>query len=219
MRMTNWYTADPHFMHENVISFCDRPFRSVHEMDSVLLENMHAVVKPEDELWIVGDFAFGPKAKDETKLTKIFEKLPGAKKHLVVGNHDQAPTLALPWDSVHHLSEVRDGPHRQAHTLCHYLMITWNHARRRALHMFGHVHNNWLGPAMPSMSALMSGISCRFRLSRLPHAPPNCRQTNTLSMSNRGLRRDDKRKDVSALRLSCPEEAVGTHIARHLARY
>ncbi|WP_299869091.1 hypothetical protein [uncultured Roseobacter sp.] len=24
-------------------------------------------------------------------------------------------------------------------------MITWNHARRQALHMFGHVHNNWLG--------------------------------------------------------------------------
>jgi calcineurin-like phosphoesterase family protein len=24
-------------------------------------------------------------------------------------------------------------------------MITWNHARRQALHMFGHVHNNWAG--------------------------------------------------------------------------
>jgi calcineurin-like phosphoesterase family protein len=75
----------------------------------------------------------------------IFEQLPGAKKHLVVGNHDRAPTLALPWDSVYHLAEVRDGPHRQAHTLCHYPLITWNHARRQALHMFGHVHNTWLG--------------------------------------------------------------------------
>jgi len=24
-------------------------------------------------------------------------------------------------------------------------MITWNHARRQALHFFGHVHNSWQG--------------------------------------------------------------------------
>ncbi len=26
-----------------------------------------------------------------------------------------------------------------------YPMITWNHARREALQLFGHVHNNWRG--------------------------------------------------------------------------
>ncbi len=30
-------------------------------------------------------------------------------------------------------------------TLCHYPMITWNHARKGALHLFGHVHGNWRG--------------------------------------------------------------------------
>ena len=75
----------------------------------------------------------------------MFEQLPGAKKHLVVGNHDFAPTLTLPWDTISQMAEVRDGPNRQAHTLCHYPLITWNHARRQALHLFGHVHNNWFG--------------------------------------------------------------------------
>lgn len=143
--MANWYTADTHFLHENIISFCQRPFNSVDEMDAALIENMWAVVQPEDELWIVGDFAYGPRSKDQSKLQKIFDQMPGAKKHIVTGNHDLEPTLDLPWDSIHSLVEVRDGPHNQAHTLCHYPLITWNHARRQALHMFGHVHNNWLG--------------------------------------------------------------------------
>lgn len=143
--MTNWYTADPHFGHENVIKFCDRPFRSASHMDAVLLQNLQAMVRPEDTLWIIGDFAYGPKAKDPDWLRKLFAKLPGAEKHLIVGNHDLEPTLALPWTSVQHLAEVRDGPHNQAHTLCHYPMLTWNHARRGALQIFGHVHNNWLG--------------------------------------------------------------------------
>lgn len=143
--MVNWYTADTHFGHENVIGFCDRPFRDADHMDTVLIENLRSRVGREDDLWIVGDFAFGDKAKETTYLAGIFDELPGARKHLIVGNHDLEKTLGLPWDSVSHLAEVRDGPHNQAHTLCHYPMITWNHARRQALHLFGHVHKNWLG--------------------------------------------------------------------------
>lgn len=143
--MTNWYTADTHFGHENVIGFCGRPFKNASQMDATLIENLKAHVTPDDDLWILGDFAFGPKAKESSYLTDIFEQLPGARIHLIVGNHDQAPTLALPWDSTAHIAEVRDGIKSQANTLCHYPMITWNHSRRQALQLFGHVHNNWLG--------------------------------------------------------------------------
>lgn len=143
--MANWYTADTHFGHENVIQFCGRPFRNSGHMDTVLIENLWKRVQPDDDLWIVGDFAFGPKAREDGYVESIFGQLPGARKHLIIGNHDLEPTLALPWDSISHLAEVRDGPYNQAHTLCHYPMITWNHARRQALHMFGHVHNNWAG--------------------------------------------------------------------------
>lgn len=143
--MTNWYTADTHFGHENVIPFCGRPFRNTGHMDMVLIENLWSKVGPEDDLWILGDFAFGSKAKEADYLAAVFGQLPGARKHLIVGNHDLDPTLALPWDSISHLAEVRDGPKKQAHTLCHYPMITWNHARRDALQLFGHVHNNWWG--------------------------------------------------------------------------
>lgn len=141
--MTIWYTADTHFGHENIIPFCGRPFRSASHMDSALIENMWKLVKPDDTLWIVGDFAFGPAAKDTAWLEMIFNQLPGAEKHLVVGNHDGELTQLLPWDSVTQLSEVEDGGKRSV--LCHYPMITWNGARKGDLQIFGHVHNNWLG--------------------------------------------------------------------------
>ncbi|MEP4334970.1 MAG: hypothetical protein ABJ360_01015 [Roseobacter sp.] len=80
--MTNWYTADTHFGHENVIRFCDRPFKSASHMDGAMLENMWRVVKPDDDLWIIGDFAFGAFANDAAYLQKIFGQLPGARKHL-----------------------------------------------------------------------------------------------------------------------------------------
>lgn len=114
-------------------------------MDATILENMWKVVGPEDELWILGDFAFGPKSNESTYLEQIFNQLPGAKQHLIIGNHDHEPTLELPWDSVSLLTELRDGPQNQLNTLCHYPMITWNHARRGALQLFGHVHDNWRG--------------------------------------------------------------------------
>lgn len=57
--MTNWYTADPHFGHSNIIQFCKRPFRSVGEMDATIVANYASRVQPDDDLWIVGDFGFG----------------------------------------------------------------------------------------------------------------------------------------------------------------
>lgn len=143
--MANWYTADTHFGHENVIPFCGRPFRHAGHMDSVLIENMWNVIQQEDDLWIIGDFAVGPKAKDPDYLNILFGQLPGAAKHLIIGNHDLSPTLDLPWDSVSLLAEVSDGADGLRHTLCHYPMITWNGARRVSLQLFGHVHNQWDG--------------------------------------------------------------------------
>lgn len=143
--MVHWYTADLHFGHENIIGLCGRPFRHADHMDRVLLANLWTHVGLDDDLWIVGDFAWGKKSKDEDWLAALFGQLPGARKHLVIGNHDHGPTQSLPWDSISHLSAVRDGAGKVPHTLCHYPMVTWNRARHGALQLFGHVHNNWQG--------------------------------------------------------------------------
>lgn len=140
--MANWYTADTHFGHANIIGHCDRPFADASEMDTEIIRNIRERVKPGDDLWIIGDFAFGPPARSESYCRGVFEQLPG-RKHLIVGNHDFKQTRSLPWTSVREIVELRDGG--QALVLCHYPMLTWNRARNGALQLFGHVHNNWQG--------------------------------------------------------------------------
>lgn len=141
--MTNWYTADPHFGHEGILRFCHRPFASVGEMDAAILANYRACVQPDDDFWILGDLCLGSRAKEDGYLRHLFDRLPGRRRHLVIGNHDRKAVCALPWDSIHDIAPIMDSG--TPLTLCHYPMLTWNGARHGALQLFGHVHNNWKG--------------------------------------------------------------------------
>jgi calcineurin-like phosphoesterase family protein len=138
----NFYTADPHFFHQNIIEFCNRPFTSVGEMNGRILSNYQSVMTPADDLWVLGDVAVVSIDAAE-KLTAMLNSIPG-RKHLVVGNHDKPWVRGLNvWTSVHDLTEINDSGARV--TLCHYPMITWPGARRGAIQLFGHVHGNWRG--------------------------------------------------------------------------
>ncbi|MDE6030769.1 MAG: hydrolase, partial [Oscillospiraceae bacterium] len=79
-----YYTADLHFGHDNVIKFDNRPFSSVEEMDRTIIEHWNGRVTYNDDVYIVGDFAF----KNERPFTWYLDRLKG-KKHLIVGNHDR----------------------------------------------------------------------------------------------------------------------------------
>jgi calcineurin-like phosphoesterase family protein len=139
----HWYTADLHLNHEAVIKFCNRPFFSALEMDGRICEAICSTVGLDDDLWIIGDFAFA-NATARPAIQQRFASLPG-RKHLVVGNHDLKWILDLPWDSVHDIVTVKDED--STFVLCHYPMITWLRARYGTIQLFGHVHNNWKGSA------------------------------------------------------------------------
>ncbi|MYM56978.1 metallophosphoesterase [Thalassovita mangrovi] len=141
--MSHWFTADPHFGHENVIRFCNRPFSSVEEMDAHILKAYQARVLLDDDLWILGDFTAGKTTNEgREKLRDLFSRIPG-RRHLITGNHDRPWIRELPWDSVRDMADILiDG---QRLFLFHYPMITFPGARRGALQLFGHVHNNWPG--------------------------------------------------------------------------
>lgn len=77
-----WFTSDPHYYHANIIRYCSRPYESVEEMNEALILNWNRLVRPEDEVYVLGDFslAFRP-------VEVIAPRLMGKKK-LVPGNHD-----------------------------------------------------------------------------------------------------------------------------------
>lgn len=132
-----FFTSDNHFNHRNIIKYASRPFADVDEMNETMIANWNQVVTAQDEVYVLGDFAYS--VNSLPKPSNIFHRLNG-KKHLIVGNHDeQNPiVLTLPWSSVADLRHVRWGKSRFA--LCHYPLETWHHSYKGTIMLHGHCH-------------------------------------------------------------------------------
>jgi len=75
--------SDTHFDHKNIIDYCDRPFKDVHDMEKTLIENWNSVVRQDDVVFHLGDFDLFSK----NKVREISQQLNG-KIILIKGNHD-----------------------------------------------------------------------------------------------------------------------------------
>lgn len=51
--------SDLHLNHKNVIRYCNRPFKSMKEMNRKLINNWNSVVGDTDTVYFLGDFSFG----------------------------------------------------------------------------------------------------------------------------------------------------------------
>ena len=130
----NYYISDLHLGHENVIKYDPRPFQNLEEMHQTIVRNWNSVVTPEDDVYILGDFAFKNKSGLE-----IISQLVG-RKYLIKGNHDK-PTeeLTAYFEWVKDYAVISDCNSKVA--LCHYPIAHWNHQYRNSVHLYGHVHN------------------------------------------------------------------------------
>ena len=92
--MNIWFIADTHFNHANIIKYCNRPFKSLEEMNLVMIKNWNSRVKKEDTIFIVGDFIFtnspGGKHGEGLKVdVKDFTSQLNGTKVFIEGNHDK----------------------------------------------------------------------------------------------------------------------------------
>lgn len=137
--MTNFYIADTHFGHDNIRKLSHRPFNSIEEMDKTIINNWNNKVKPNDDVYILGDFTY--KGKDY----KHYLKQLNGKKHLIIGNHDSRTVRESrgtnDFVEVKQMLEINDNGHRIV--LCHYPLVEWNGYYRGTYHFYGHVHNNY----------------------------------------------------------------------------
>ena len=78
-----WFSSDMHLNHNKNFIYEPRGFVNIYEMNETIIENFHSLVKPEDELYLLGDIFLG----DLHEGIKLFNQLPG-KIHLVWGNYD-----------------------------------------------------------------------------------------------------------------------------------
>jgi len=141
--MTTWFISDTHWSHANILRYCDRPFKNADEMDEIMIDNWNRVVRPEDSIFHLGDFAFCP----PDKAANIARRLHG-RKFLLKGNHDRPNTLKalipfFEWIKDVHLLTVQDTylkEGKQMIWLSHYCHLAFPHQGHEAYHLFGHSH-------------------------------------------------------------------------------
>lgn len=139
----NYYIADTHFGHENVIKYDNREgsgrkFDSIFEHDETIIKNWNEKVKNGDNVYILGDFSW----YNATATKEILETLNG-QKFLIRGNHDRwakdgACKKLL--NAIYDYKQIRDGD--ETLILSHYPIMMWNGQHRGAIHLYGHVHNS-----------------------------------------------------------------------------
>ena len=133
--MKNFVTSDPHLGHENIIKYCNRPFKDVDEMDKTIIRNWNGMVTDEDTVYCLGDLAFGKGSKEKLKLY-----LPILKGRiiLILGNHDHE-TVA--WYKRYGIEEVHGGEYWKYKP---YVLLSHRPypTKHPYINIHGHIHNN-----------------------------------------------------------------------------
>ena len=136
--MANFYIADLHIGHENVIKFDRRPFTDLTEMHNAIITNWNSTVKGEDTVYILGDFIW----KKESEWANWVSPLTG-NKVLILGNHDPkqfSREVKNLFQDITRLKEIIDGDRHLI--LCHYAIPFHRAAYNENFYMlYGHVHN------------------------------------------------------------------------------
>lgn len=147
-----YFTSDFHFSHNNILKFSPKfrsQFKDITEMDEKLIEMWNSVIKPEDEVYNLGDVCF---SRDLNKLKAILRRLNG-KHHLILGNHDQLiienkDKLLKEYkndgnplfSSINQYLELEY--EKQKYVLFHYPIQEWNRGHYGAIHLYGHIHDS-----------------------------------------------------------------------------
>ncbi len=143
-----FFTADNHFGHANIISFCDRPFGNSAEMDAAMVENWNRVIPRNGIVFHLGDFTLG----DVDTAQFYFRQLSGRIRLLSNPWHHDRRWLSstrrcftndgfvelLPPMVVLEVPKGKEYP--LAITLCHYPLAEWDRKHYGAWHLHGHSH-------------------------------------------------------------------------------
>jgi calcineurin-like phosphoesterase family protein len=164
--LTTWFISDTHFGHRNILKYSNRPFSSIKEMNEVMIQNWNRCVKAEDEIWHLGDFAFG-----SISFTKqILQSLNG-KINLVYGNHDQEiikhlDQICMEIKTAQYYKEI--SWYKQKIVLFHYGQRVWRDSHHGAIMLHGHSH----GSLPPYGKSVDIGVDAPFILNRWPDSEP-----------------------------------------------
>lgn len=119
--------SDLHLNHYNIIQYCHRPFTSLNEMNTTIVERWNEVVNDNDMVYFLGDFCMG---KPGTWLSRMNGNIL-----FIRGNHDRG------LEGIHPVVESVVIRHNDEEILLihakNYLKFPWD-----GWILHGHHHNN-----------------------------------------------------------------------------
>ncbi len=132
------YLADPHFDHEDIIGYDNRPFDSVREMNAVMTDRWNRVCREDDMIYIIGDFCAG----GADRWRELLCRLRG-RKVLITGNHDNPEAAGQMCregllEAAEPYLEIEDAGRHVV--LCHYPIVPFHNHYFGWYHLYGHVH-------------------------------------------------------------------------------
>jgi len=121
--MKTWFTSDTHFGSERTLQLSKRPFKTVNEMDNVIITNWNNRVSEDDTVYHLGDFGD----------YEVRHKLNG-KIILIKGNYEEMDNLNGVFSEVLNCCSIE--LNRKQVFLNHY--PSKHHSDQ--FNLFGHVH-------------------------------------------------------------------------------
>lgn len=163
-----FFTADLHFCHKKMSE--TRGYGSMEAMHEAMIADWNARVRPDDEVYVLGDVSFA----GGRRTVELLEELRG-RLHLVRGNHDKGMNKSTEayFLTVSDLKTVKvvDGADVQRIVCCHFPMLSWDMAHYGAWHLHGHSHGSAKYP-YPDAKILDVGVDAINPLTGLRFGRP-----------------------------------------------
>lgn len=156
------FTADTHFNHEKIAKV--RGFECAASHDHCMLNNINHTVGQDDELFILGDFAWDKPGKYRLQI-----KCKNIR--FVIGNHDKYEACKNVFGDIRSTISTRvysanETSYGKAF-LCHFPFAYWENSHHNSWHLYGHTHaarEETLDQAFPGRQAMDVGLDNINRL-------------------------------------------------------
>lgn len=150
--MRIWLVSDTHFGHAMLVEEGHREFN----YEQKVIDNIKAVVKPDDLLINLGDFAF----KDPDHLWAKEWDTIDCKKMLVLGNHDKR-TLTYYMEHFHTVVHTFTMMYASKYILFSHKPKC---ADKYSMNIFGHFHNGNHHLSEPALTEVLGAKHCMLSL-------------------------------------------------------
>jgi calcineurin-like phosphoesterase family protein len=142
-----YFSSDFHLNHVNIcgpkLSSWEKGFRdfnSIEEMNNTIINNLNSRVSYDDELYFLGDFAFG----DRKKIPELRSRINCQTIYFIRGNHDH--NIDKFADCFTWIKDYHEFYYNKTLIITfHYPIASWNGLGKSAINVHGHCHFTYPG--------------------------------------------------------------------------